>query len=391
MENTHVIENIQRFFRAPKDQSYFLFGARGTGKSTWTKQYYPDALLLNLLEPEDFRNYLAKPERLRDLLLAYPEKKTIVIDEIQKVPTLLPLIHSILEEKRGFQFVMTGSSARKIKRDGGDLLGGRAALCHMYPFFAAELANLFSLEKALNFGLLPLVWNASNPLVLLRGYAGMYLKEEVQEEGLIRNLGEFARFLEVMSFSHGCLINATNIARECDISRRTVESYLTILDDFLLSFTLPVFTKRAKRELTTHPKFYYFDTGVFRFLRPQGPLDNSQETDGVALEGLIGQHLKAWCDMQLDRHSLSFWRTQSGQEVDFVVYGHRGFWGIEVKNSTKVFPKDLRGIKAFKEEYPEAQTIVVYRGKIPCVIDEILCMPAEKFLLQIHPDQPIFD
>lgn len=384
-----MIENIKRFFKPPKNQSYFLFGARGTGKSTWTKQHYQDALLLNLLEPDEFRNYLAKPERLRDLLLAFPENKTIIIDEIQRVPTLLPLIHSILEEKRGFQFILTGSSARKIKRYGGDLLGGRAALCHMHPFLAAELGNLFSLEKALHFGLLPLVWSSSDPLVLLRGYAGMYLKEEVQEEGLIRNLGDFARFLEVMSFSHGCLINATNIARECDISRRTVESYLSILNDFLLSFTLPVFTKRMKRDMTSHPKFYYFDSGIFRYLRPQGPLDSSHETEGVALEGLVGQHLKAWCEMQLEKHSLSFWRTQSGYEVDFVVYGQRGFWAIEVKNSTKIFPKDLKGIKAFRDEYPEAQLILLYRGKITCMVDEILCVPVEKFLLQIHPDHPI--
>lgn len=376
--------NIKRFFKEPK-QSFFLFGARGTGKSTWTKENFPSALLVNLLEPDEFRNFLSYPERLREVIAAFPENNTIIIDEIQRVPSLLPLIHSLIEEKKELQFILTGSSARKIKREGGDLLGGRAALCYMYPFFAAELGCLFSLEKALNFGLLPLVWNAPNPLVILRGYAGMYLKEEVQEEALVRNLGEFARFLEVMSFSHGCLINSSNIARECNISRRTVESYLLILADFLLSFTLPVFTKRAKREVVAHQKFYYFDAGVFRYLRPQGPLDSSQEIEGVALEGLVAQHLKAWCEMQMTPHTLFFWRTTTGLEVDFIIYGSEGFWAIEVKNSSKIFSADLKGIKEFQKEYPEAKTALVYRGKTRLEIEGVLCIPVEDFLLQIRP------
>lgn len=259
----------------------------------------------------------------------------------------------------------------------------------MLPFFASELGSLFSLEKALNIGLLPLVWDAEDPLSILRGYAGLYLKEEVQEEGLVRNLGEFARFLEVMSFSHASTINATNIARECDISRRTVESYLTILSDFLLSFTLPVFAKRAQREVSSHHKFYYFDTGVYNYLRPRGPLDIQQEIAGAALEGLIAQHLKAWCEMQIERHSLYFWRTRSGLEVDFVLYGSRGFWGFEVKNATRIFSNDLKGVKAFREEYPEVQIALIYRGKNRSIIDGVLCIPAEEFLLGIHPDFPL--
>ncbi|MBS0654169.1 MAG: ATP-binding protein [Verrucomicrobia bacterium] len=380
---------VLRFFKPADHQSYFLFGPRGTGKTTWLKTNYPSALWINLLEPLEFRLYVTKPEALRELIDGYPEKKTIVIDEIQRVPALLPLIHSLIEEKRGLQFILTGSSARKIKREGGDLLAGRAAMCYMQPFFAAELGELFSLDQALSIGLLPLVWNAENPVVTLKGYAGLYLKEEIQEEGLVRNLGDFARFLETISFSHGSLLNVSNIAKECGITRATVESYIHILQDFLLAYLLPVFTKRAKRQLVSHPKFYYFDAGVFRYLRPQGPLDRASEIDGAALEGLVGQHLHAWCQSQIEPHTFAFWQTRSRQEVDFVVYGPKTFVGIEVKNAAQLSHNDFSGLKAFQEEYPEAKTLLVYRGTRRAVINGVFCMPCGEFLLRLHPNMPI--
>lgn len=390
MFEVHFLKKpINRFFRPPDQQSYFLFGPRGTGKTTWLKKYYPDVLWIDLLEPEEFRQYLTKPESLREFIDGYPGKKTIVVDEIQRVPTLLPLIHSLIEEKRGLQFILTGSSARKIKRHGGDLLGGRAAVCFMHPFFAAELGERFSLDLALSTGLLPLVMDAENPISILKGYAGLYLKEEIQEEGLIRNLGDFARFLETISFSHGNLLNVSNIGKECGITRSTVESYINILQDFLLAYLLPVFTKRAQRQLVAHPKFYYFDAGIFRYLRPQGPLDRASEIEGAALEGLVGQHLYGWCQSQLEPHNFAFWQTRSGQEVDFVVYGPKTFVGIEVKNANQISLKDLNGLKAFRDEYPEAKTLLVYRGTRRAVINGIFCMPCEEFLLRIHPDLPI--
>lgn len=382
--------HIPRFFQAPDHENYFLFGPRGTGKSTWLKKNYPKALWINLLEPEEFRLYLTRPERLREVIEGNPEKKTIVIDEIQKIPALLSLVHTLIEEKKNIQFILTGSSARKIKREGGDLLGGRATVRYMHPFFASELGSHFDLEKALNIGLLPLVWDAKNPISILRGYAGLYLKEEVQEEGLVRQLGDFARFLEIMSFSHSALINATNISQECGISRRTVDSYLSILEDFHLSYTLPVFTKRAQREVVSHPKFYYFDAGIFRYLRPKGPLDRTSEIEGAALEGLVGQHLRAWCEMQNESHSLKFWRTRTGIEVDFVIYGPTNFIGIEVKNATRISPKDdLKGLKTFREEYPEAAVALIYRGKQRLMIEGVPCIPCEHFLMNVHPDSPI--
>jgi predicted AAA+ superfamily ATPase len=384
----HQIPNISRCFRAPR-QSFFLLGPRGTGKSTWLHQHFPDALWIDLLDPELYRFYSARPERLREVLEANPDKLIVVIDEIQKVPELLSLIHAVIEMKLGYQFILTGSSARKLKREGVDLLAGRALLCYMHPFIAYELGNLFDLDAALNEGLLPLVWDSPTPELVLRAYCALYLREEVQFEGLVRDVGNFARFLEVISFSHASILNTSAIARECQISRTSVDTYLQILQDLLLGFTLSVFTKRAQRALSAHPKFYIFDSGVFHALRPRGPLDRPEEVAGLALEGLVAQHLRAWIDFQLARFDLHFWRTRSGVEVDFVVYGEDGFWAIEVKNGATVSPKDVNGLLAFQDEYPEAKTLLLYRGRQRIMQKGVLCMPCDEFLCQLQPDSPL--
>ncbi|HXF29377.1 MAG TPA: DUF4143 domain-containing protein, partial [Chlamydiales bacterium] len=193
----------------------------------------------------------------------------------------------------------------------------------------------------------------------------------------------------VISFSHASVINTSNIARECDVSRTTVDTYLQIIQDLLLGFLLPVFTRRAQRALSTHPKFYLFDSGVFCSLRPTGPIDRPEELFGAALEGLVAQHLKAWIDAQTTDYSLSFWRTRTGLEVDFVVYGKDGFWAIEVKHSERLSPKDTHGLEAFCEEFPECTPLLLYRGPKRLMQKNILCMPCEEFLLQLRPDCPV--
>lgn len=376
---------IQRLVRAGRDH-FFLLGPRGTGKTSWCAHQYPDALRVDLLNPAVLRRYLATPEYLIELVEANSKAKQIVIDEIQKLPTLLEVVHLLIERKTGAQFILTGSSARKLRRQGVNLLGGRASQRLMHPYTAAELGTRFKLGTALRQGMLPVVWAADDPISVLEAYNALYLHEEVQMEGLVRNVGAFARFLQAMSFSHAAVLNLTNVSREAQVSRKTVEGYLEILEDLLLGFRLEVFTKRAKRELAAHPKFYFFDTGVFRANRPAGPLDSTTELDGAALEGLIAQHLRAWCDYSQGKHGLHYWQTRSRVEVDFVLYGETGLYAIEVKNAKRVDASDLTALKHFAEDYPQAKRYLLYRGDDRLKRDGILCLPAEQFLADLKPN-----
>jgi len=382
------MEIISRILTKSED-SFFLFGPRGTGKSTWISLALPDALIVNLLEPDVFRRYAARPETLLDLVRGQTAARTIVIDEVQKIPSLLDAVHQLMEEKRGHQFVLTGSSARKLKRTGTDLLAGRASLKTMHPFMAAELGLKFSLDRALQIGTLPVILGSTNPEEALKSYVALYLKEEVQLEGFVRKIGDFARFLEIVSFSHASCLNVSNISRECEIERKTVDGYISILEDLLLAMKIPVFKKRAKRRVSEHPKFYLFDSGVFRTLRPSGPLDRAQDIEGQALEGLVAQHLRAWIAYGTKSYDLFFWRTRSGVEVDFIVYGEDGFWAIEVKNTSRIWPEDIRNLRAFGEDFPESRRILLYRGEERLARDKAVCLPCEEFLANLRPDRPL--
>jgi predicted AAA+ superfamily ATPase len=260
----------------------------------------------------------------------------------------------------------------------------------MGPFLASELGESFSLQKALKTGLVPLIWESSDPEQRLLDYLHLYLKEEVQAEGLVRQIGDFSRFLEIASFSHSSIWTTTDISWEASVKRGTVENYLQILEDLLLAFTVPVFARRAKRKLIAHPKFYFFDTGVYRILRPQGILDSTQEIEGLALEGLVAQHLRSWVLAQNQPHTLSFWRTQTGLEVDFIIYGPKGFWAIEVKRSTNLGPDDARALSAFQEEYPEARSFFLNPVKRRETYRGFPVIPVEEFLLGMTPDNVLF-
>lgn len=383
------MEVLSRFLEIP-ERSFFLFGPRGTGKSTWLRHRLPDALFVDLLDPASYRELSARPERLRQLVGGAPERDTVVVDEVQRVPELLNVVHALLEEGPRRRFVLTGSSARKLRRGGVDLLAGRAVLRALHPFMAAELPD-FDLERALRHGLVPLVVAAEAPEDALRAYATLYLEEEVRVEGWARNVGDFARFLEAISFSQAAVLNISNVARDCQIERKTVASYVEVLEDLLLAFRLPVFEKRARRRTTAHPKFYYFDAGVYRSLRPRGPLDRPEEIDGAALEGLVAQHLRAWIDYSGSDCDLFFWRTQAGSEVDFVVYGGDGFWAVEVKNTGRLRPADLRSLRSFAADYPECEPVLVYRGAERLRIEGIPCVPAEEFLSRLDPAHGVLE
>ena len=374
---------MNREFVLP-DQHCLLLGPRGTGKSTMLRQRLPDALFVDLLLDTELRKYSASPDRLVELVDAYPERRTVVVDEIQRVPELLSVVHHLIERHDGRRYILTGSSARKLKKHGVDLLAGRALRKTMHPFTARELGRDFSLERSLAQGMLPVVHDSTDPLATLDSYVSLYVREEVQLEGLTRNIGDFNRFLEAASFSHGSQLNVTNISRECQVHRKVVESYVSILEDLLLASRLRVFSRRAQRALVSHPKLFFFDSGVFRALRPKGPLDRPEEIEGAALEGLVLQHLQAFASQSIPGAEVRFWRTVAGKEVDFVVYAEDIFCGIEVKNTRTVRPKDLRGLRAFADEYPEARLLLLYRGEERLQQGNVRILPVAEFLPNIE-------
>ncbi|OFY64287.1 MAG: ATPase [Bacteroidetes bacterium RIFCSPLOWO2_02_FULL_36_8] len=379
---------VRRYLQSP-NSSFFLFGPRGTGKTFWLNRYFPDALTINLLRPNVLRQFSAYPERLSELVSGNSDKNQFIIDEIQKLPELLNEIHFLIDKYPEKQFILTGSSARKLKRAGVDLLGGRALNISMHPFMASELGDQFDFSKAIQFGTIPLIWFSKNPRFSLSAYQTLYLREEVQMEALVRNVGQFNRFMESISFSHASLLNYSNISRECEVPRKTVEGFVDILIDLLLGYLLPPFRNVQKRKLISHNKFYFFDCGVYRAFRPKGPGDNRQNTEGPALEGLVLQHLRAWNSYRENQNQLFFWRTQSGTEVDFIVYGDDGITAIEVKNSSVIHPADLVGLKAFSEDNPEAKLLFLYRGEEILLKEKIHCIPCEKFIRELSPGSPL--
>lgn len=363
------------------NQSFFLFGPRGTGKTAWVREKISGGLFIDLLDTSAFLDLSARPRRLEEMI---PPgfNDWIIIDEVQKIPILLNEVHRLIESK-GYKFILTGSSARSLKKKGVDLLAGRALSFKMFPLTAVELGKDFNLKNSLQFGQLPYVYSKDSPQAIqdyLHAYTQTYLREEVMQEGLTRNVGAFSRFLEVASFSQGSVLNMSEVAREASINRKVIVDYFQILEDLLLADRIPVFTKRAKRKLITHSKFYYFDAGVYRAIRPRGPYDSMEEAEGDAFETLVYQELNAinhYFDLQ---YHIYFWRTVEKIEVDFVLYGPRGIIGIEVKRSDTIDSKDLRGLKAFSEDYPEAKLFLFYGGKRREFIGNIQLIPLEEAL-----------
>ena len=349
-----------RLLPSPPTQSFFLFGPRGTGKTAWLRERFAGAPFFDLLDSATYTELLASPRRLEDRIPA-KYRGWIVIDEIQRVPELLNEVHRLIEARR-LKFVMTGSSARKLRARGVNLLAGRALTRHMHPLTAAELGGDFDLRRAVRFGALPFACTTDRPQEYLASYVSTYLREEVQQEGLTRNLAAFGRFLEAASFSQGSVLNMSAVARECGVHGKVAEAYFGILEDLMIAVRLPVFARRAKRRLVAHPKFYFFDAGVFGAIRPRGPLDSPEEAGGIALETLVLQQLRAVNDYGSLGYSLHYWRTAVGEEVDFVLYGERGMLAFEVKSSARLRTEDYRGLQRLREDYPSARCYLLYPG-----------------------------
>jgi len=360
-------------------QSFFLFGPRGTGKTSWLRSKIPHGLFIDLLNQETFFDLLRNPHKIEEMI---PKgfKDWIIIDEVQKIPDLLNEVHRMIESYR-YKFILTGSSARTLKRKGTNLLAGRALYYNMFPLTAIELGSDFQIATSLKVGHLPMVYAPNvNARDYLNSYIHVYLREEVMQEGLTRNAGAFARFLQVASFSQGSTVNVTEIAREAAIERKTVEEYFQITEDMLLASRIPVFTKKAKRKTVAHPKFYYFDVGVYRTLRPMGPFDSPEEAEGPALESLVFQELRAINSYFEFGYNIYFWRTADKLEIDFILYGEKGLIGIEVKRSKKIHSEDLKALKIFQADYPIAKLYIFYGGATHLYFDGIEAIPIAEAL-----------
>lgn len=372
----------KRLLKPPNKQSFFLFGPRGTGKTLWVKAHYTNSIYLDLLHSPIYNALLASPESLENYI---PKNYQgwVIIDEIQRIPALLNEVHRLIESKQ-ILFLLTGSSARSLKRFGANLLGGRASTQRMHPLTAIELGKDFTIQKALHFGCLPALWDQEiDPITYLEGYVEVYLHQEIAQEGFLRQLGDFARFLKVASLSQGSPLNLANVCREVMLSREKVQGFFQILEDLLVSHMIHPFTKRAARRVVMHPKFYFFDVGLYRLIRPRGPLDSGEELDGASLETLLLQNLIAVIDSLQLKYDVHFWRSVSGLEVDFVLYGERGFHAIEIKRSKTISRNDMKALNAFHNDYPEAKLWFLYGGENKQYFDSIQVLPFVEFLTQL--------
>lgn len=366
-----------RIINPLKNKSFFLFGPRGTGKTTWVKSKYPKALYIDLLQSEPYTRLLADPSRLEQYILT-KHKDYVIIDEVQRVPELLNEVHRLIETKK-IKFILTGSSPRKIRRGGYNLLAGRALSYQMYPLTVSEMGSDFNLSTNLIRGTLPTA-QLDGYQEYLKSYIKTYLDQEIQQEGLTRNLSSFARFLEVASYSQGQQLNLNEIARDVGVDRKTVNEYFNILQELLIGYIIKPFTKRAKRRLVSHPKFYFFDCGVYQAIRPVGPLDSADEVGGISCETMVLNQLISNNDLLKLNYSIHYYRTASGVEVDFILYGKRGLIAIEVKKSSKFKESMLSGLNRFKLDYPEAKLFLLYGGQQELSVDGVKVLPIDKAL-----------
>ena len=359
-------------------ETFFLWGPRQTGKTTLLKDVYQDAVWIDLLKAEEYRRYLQNPEFLRTELVGDKPVRHVVIDEVQKVPQLLDEVHW-LHENRGIHFALCGSSARKVKCGHANLLGGRAVRYELYGLTAGEIGQEFTLDRMLNHGTLPRMYEAERPRRLLNAYIADYLKEEVAAEGLVRNLPVFSAFLNITALSDAEMVNFSTIARECGVSSHTIKGYFQILEDTLLARWLPAYRKRPKRRVIGAPKFYFADVGVVNYLAKRNDLRPGSELYGKAFENWIFHELSAHNAYTEAFATLSYWRLAGGRKVDFIVNDMQIV--IEAKATARITTDHLRGLRSLVQDHPqvEQRVIVCLEPKSRRTEDGILILPAIEF------------
>ena len=363
---------INRFLNIKNeiDSSIFLFGARQTGKSTILRQQFPESIYIDLLDNSVKERYQRRPTLLYETLKDKEEGTLVIIDEIPEAPELLNEVHRLIVEA-GLVFILCGSSARKLKRKGHNSLGGRAFPVYLYPFVSAEIPD-FDIDRAVAYGTIPPHYLAKNPRRLLAGYIDVYLKEEIKEEALVRNLNAFHRFLEVAALTDGEIVNYNNIAQDCGVHATTVNAYFDILEDSLMGYRIPAFRKVMKRRLMQAPKFYYFDIGVANHLLHRKEMSRGSVDYGHAFEHLVIQEIYAWLHYTHSEETLSYWRTYTGIEVDAVIGDARV--AIEIKSTEEIQSRHTKGLKAFGEEHPDSRRMVVSLDKFNRRIGDIECV-----------------
>lgn len=365
------------------ESSIFLFGARQTGKSTILRKEFPKSVFIDLLDSELRMRFKRRPSLLYEMLKDKESNTIVVIDEIPEVPELLNEAHRLISEK-DIIFVLCGSSARKLKRKGYNTLGGRAYPCYFYPLTSNEITD-FDLDRALTYGLLPTHYLAKNPKRLLAAYVDVYLKEEIQEEALARNLTGFHRFLEIAALTNGEIVNYANIASECGVSAQTIKSYFGILEDTLVGYMIPAYKKVMKRRLVQAPRFFFFDVGLTNHLLHRDALVRGTPEYGHAFEHFIIMELIAYIGYNHKEEQLSYWRTHTGVEVDVVIGNAK--LAIEIKSADEIAKRHMKGLKSFGDDYPDCRKIIVSLDRINRKEDDIELIYVYDFLKMLWNDE----
>jgi len=372
-------------------QSFFLFGMRGVGKSTWARVAFPDALRLDLLDEAVYQSYLRDPGLFGQELRRVPPGRWVIVDEVQRLPTLLNEVHRFIEEQR-LKFALLGSSARKLKQAGTNLLAGRALRRVMLPLLPEELGLDFDLAEVLRFGSLPIIWQSSAKSESLEAYVQLYLKEEIQAEALVRNLPGFARFLPVAAVFHGQVLNVAGLARDAGVARTTIAGYLEILADTHLAWLLPAYEARLRVKERRHPKLYWADPGIVRAARQELHRPTERER-GPLLEGWVYMLLKAYGDpgsgLGLRHDDLFYWApAEGGTEVDFVVRRGKEVVAIEVKAKRQLASRDFQGLRAIADLGGLKRRVMVFLGDRPFVTNEgIEALPVAEFVQELERRQ----
>ena len=380
-------QTYPRLLKSPK-QSFFLFGMRGVGKSTWARNAFPDARRFDLLDEGLYQSYLRDPRLFGRELQRVPAGQAVVLDEVQRLPALLNEVHRSIEDRR-LRFAMLGSSARKLKQAGTNLLAGRALRRVMYPLLPQELGADFDLREVLRFGSLPIIWQSPAKEESLEAYVQLYLKQEIQAEALVRNLPGFARFLPVAAIFHGQVLSVAALARDAGVARTTVSGYLDILEDTHLAWLLPAYEGKLRVKERKHPKLYWVDPGVVRAVKREFHPPGESER-GALLEGWVGALLKAYgepgCGLGPRYDGLYHWApTEGGTEVDFLVQRGKEFTAIEVKAKETLSTRDFAGLKAIADLKGVRRRLVVFLGDRPFQTEgRIDALPIQDFLRELE-------